>query len=1356
MNRVFFLWVIVALVLGGAGVAAAQGTSGGGGSGGGAAPAGSAAPASAGGAAASPGGSGGGGSSNVCVSDQAKANLNQCPNSGPKEFTDTGTAPQMSFHSKVEDIKKGDKKIGVGTADVSMLAGIRDQRQTALKQRALALLLTEIQQLESLLKATEARSKDRPMLLRRVSEDYVELENAAFREKTEAEIKRDNFKQSNPREAGRQQSIANARKTTMERSRQAAIRDYTKLVDDYSGQPSQTFPQNPPPAYPLLDEVYYYLAYEYEQASDYSNARRVYLDLIQKTPNSKYIPNAYLAFGELFFNEAMGDPTKWEPAKQAYQKVIAKPPPDNKVYGYAWYKLAYVFWNQGDLPHALDAFKRTIDFGTQFPQLPNATKLADSARRDLIPVYALAGSPTDAYNFFKNLSGDQQGSNDKTFKMMNDLGQNYLDTGHYPEAIALYKDLLVRDANSDKVCEYQSRITEATMAMKSGDKTAIVAELNNQFKRYSTYMQENHAADAKQNCASRTAAMSTETAMAWHLEAVGSNNQRGTGDPRTMDLASILYKKVSDTWKADEFSKFEFPRLIKEDWPTIYKIKYNMADLLYFRERWAECGPAFDSVVEENPNAPEAAEAAYAAVLCYQNIYLAQHQKGADKRGSGNLPGVGHAIKEDPDDKYKPKDMTDAQKSMIGSFNRFVCYIHPKPTDTDGNKRLAEVKYARCRLYFEAQHWEESAACFKDIAYTNTDENAIYAAQLYLESINVLTFHGLPNRTACLDDMIGDVPKFIDMFCAGDKMAKNQDTCTTLTKVQCDIQRLRAQRIVEDAGKGGNDALEKFAKGAQAYKDLWDKYGATPLKNNQPAQCEKLDEIVENEARAFQAAHLVASAIGARMVLLNPTYRMEKTELAKDAMFKIGGNWQAVAVYDQAAEWYEKYAKENGHRKTCSDNKTACAADKALSDAIVLRLGLGQEDQAVADVKQYQKDYGNSNSTETAQIAFAIGAHYADKASGYEQQAQTAADKNEAAKHQSDANSAWEDARRSLASAMGTLDKAPPDIQVQAHATYARTLTHLRSEAQGKGEYDKVRKIWGDGSGVQAKIAEAYKDESDDARAHRLGKALDAVGEAMFYATEAQKHAKVDSLPFPAYKGKGDKKDIDQYMKKTVLPWVDKKRTAIEALDTEYQKITELQPVPPPRWVIAAASRAGLMWGNFVEEFRKAPTPKEWDKPECKINNKGFYPGGSAKRPSSCYVPGTEGTPDELTWDEVRRNYLEHLDEASEPIKRDKAKPALKRCLDDSVKYQYFDIFSRDCETWLAKNYKTEYHIVDELRGAPTLSNGGLEDRPPPLIVGGMLYHPVEQGPATEKVDIVDSGSAGGGTQKGGGKKKGK
>src|SRR5580658_5472983 len=178
----------------------------------------------------------------VCVTDKAKQELETCPN-GPKLAGSSphGKAPEMSFHSKVEELKRGDKKIEVGTADVQMLAGIRDQRQLAMKQRALALLVTEIQGLEGLYKDTGARSKDRPMLLRRLAEDYVELENAAFREKTEAEVKRDELKKTNASAAGKQQSIATSRKNVMERARKAAINYYSTLVTDYSGQPSNTF-----------------------------------------------------------------------------------------------------------------------------------------------------------------------------------------------------------------------------------------------------------------------------------------------------------------------------------------------------------------------------------------------------------------------------------------------------------------------------------------------------------------------------------------------------------------------------------------------------------------------------------------------------------------------------------------------------------------------------------------------------------------------------------------------------------------------------------------------------------------------------------------------------------------------------------------------------------------------------------------------------------------------------------------------------------------------------------------------------------------------------------------------------------
>jgi tetratricopeptide (TPR) repeat protein len=1192
----------------------------------------------------------------ACVAETAKTALNACAATGPTNFdvTKHGKAPTVNFHSAPPpaDLKKRDQQTKPNAPSEQMSSSQRDERKNKLQSRAKALLVTEISGLENLFRTTPKNAPDRPTLARRLAEDYVELESAAFREKTQAEIDRDSLKKTNPSAAGQKQTAANQANTIMARARQKAEENYNLIRTDY-------------PNYPQLDEVLYYLAYEYEQANDYQNARKVYYELIQKRPDSKYIPNAYLAFGELFFNEAQGDPSKWDLAAQAYTEVIKYPPPNNKVYGYAWYKLAYVFWNQGTFDKALNSFKKTIDYGVTYSQLPNAAKLADSARRDIIPVYALKGDPAAAYNFFHNLSGDAAGSNEKTFKMMDDLGQNYLDTGHYPEAVSLYKDLMVRDRSGEKACNYQSHIAEATLAMKSGNKDAIRAELDNQIKVYNEYKNTNHTAEAKTECASKTAALVTETAMAWNLEAVGSGGQRGTNDPKAMGLSAYLYKKVVETWNAQEFATFQFPRIVKEDWPTIYKIKYAMADLLYYQQRWADCGPAFDAVVAENPQGPEAAESAYASVLCYQNIYEQTHAKGEALKGSGNLPGQkgGKEAKQSDDERLKPKEFTEQQKGMVTAFNRYICYIHPAASDTQGQDQLVEVKYARARTYFEAQHWEEAAIAFRDIAIGNADKDVgIYAAQLYLESVNVLGTHTSPPRPSCFDDMATDVPKFIELYCTGDKATKNAEQCTSLTKIQCDIQRLKAQKLVELADRGGPTALQTYEQAGNTYFELWRKYGEAPMSQNQQPQCERLDEIIYNGAKAFQAGRLIAKAIKARMTLLNPAYHMDKSPLAKKATYEIGGNYQAIAVYDQAADWYEKYAQAD---------KQAEKADKALADAVLLRLGLGQEEEAIKDASTFTRNYGAAKPTQTAAIAFAIGAHYAEKEE-------------------------WDKAKTALSGSMGVIAKAAPDVQVQAHATLGRAYTHARGgEGNAKVEYAKVRALWADPGAAAAKIKEAYPDDDEATRAKKLGKALNAVGEAYFYAAEEMKRAQVDTIKFPAYKGKGTKEDVLKHVQTKVKDWLDKKRPAIEKVAAEYKKIVDLQPDAPPKWVIAAGSRVGLMWGGFVDEFRGAPIPEAWKKDA-----------------------------------EMRGVYYDALDGASEPIKAQRAKPALVTCLAYSVKFQYFDEFSRSCELWLAKNYKSEYHVVDELRGAPTLSNSGLDDKPPPLTVGGLFWHPPVTGPA--------------------------
>ena len=1216
--------------------------------------------------------------SKECIAPEAYKTLAECPG-GPKQF-DIKKKRSAAFKSAPPPVEKKDRKdeSKPQNPDIEQTAGFRDARTQRLKARARALLITEIGGLERLYANTRKKSPDRPQLVRRLAEGYVELESAANRDKIQSEINADDAKKAKDHaKYDKARGEAAKAKKILDSARQNAIKYYVVMKKDY-------------PDYSKIDEVLYYLAYEYEQAGDLDNARKVYYELIQNAPKSKYVPNAYLAFGELFFQESMADPTKWQLAAEAYKQVLKYPAPDNKVWGYAHYKLGYVYWNTGDYAKAIQEFKEVIEYGDKYSDQPNAAQLQKAARRDLIPVYAVSGKPDKAYNFFKPLSGDKGGTDEKTLDMMNELGDAYLDTGHYDDAIVLYHDLMNRD-KGDRYCSYQTHVSHAVQASKSSDKGSIVKEFENQIKVRKQFGTEHHSDKAKQQCSNDTAELLAETGMSWHLEAVGTGGVRGTGSQDTMDKAAYLYKKVAENFTAEDFSKFQFPRIVKDDWPNLYKIKYAMADLLYFQQKWEACGPAFDAVVDENPTSAEAPEAAYAAVLCYQKMYDLMYKGGADKKGKGLGPtGADEKDREAKKgewEKFKPKPFTDMQKGMISAFNRYICYIKPPSGDKEAEEQYVEVKFARARTYFEAQHWEEAALAFRDVALNHSDKDAaLYASQLYLESVNVLGSRSEPPRPTCFEDMANDVPVFIELFCSGSKATDNKEQCDLLERIQCDIRRLHSQKIVELADsmaeKGQDGALEKYKEGGDAYIELWRTYGEEQAEKGEGSKCGKMDEILYNAAQAYQAGRLLAKAINVRKLLLNPKYKLNESDIAKKALYQIGGNYQAIAVYDIAANFFEQY---------CEATKfTGEFADKALNDAVVLRLGLGQDDEAIKDSDKFNKYFGAKKPELTAQIAFAIGDHYAQKED-------------------------WENARKRLSASMGIIDKkATADVQVQAHALLARAYMKLNQPTPARGEYSKVVGLWKD-PGKAVSAIQGIPGEDEAGKQRRIGKALTAVGEATFYFAE-EKRAKVEKVKFPEYKGPGSLEEVKKHINTKVKDWITKKRPLIEEATADYKKIVALQPVPPPLWVIAAGSRVGGMWGTFVKEFRAAPIPDKIKKDT-----------------------------------ELRNTYYASLDDASEPQKQ-MAKGAFKTCLDYSVQYQFFDEFSRACEEWLAQNYKNEFHLIDEFRGGPSHINSTLKERSYPLQMSGEPYIIAGEGKAEKPAKTEMLKSAGGDDKKAGAK----
>jgi len=169
----------------------------------------------------------------ACISQGAKDALAQCP--GGKLAAQAGKKPQVSFKSAPQSInlKKGDQQTKPNNPTASMNAAQRDERRNRLAARSRQLLVTEIQGLESLFASTPKNAPDRPKLMRRLAEGYVELESAAFRDKTENGIKADEAKRKNPKAVGSFVEEAGKAGKILDASRQAAIKYYTLLKNQY-------------------------------------------------------------------------------------------------------------------------------------------------------------------------------------------------------------------------------------------------------------------------------------------------------------------------------------------------------------------------------------------------------------------------------------------------------------------------------------------------------------------------------------------------------------------------------------------------------------------------------------------------------------------------------------------------------------------------------------------------------------------------------------------------------------------------------------------------------------------------------------------------------------------------------------------------------------------------------------------------------------------------------------------------------------------------------------------------------------------------------------------------------------------
>ena len=391
------------------------------------------------------------------------------------------------------------------------------------------------------------------------------------------------------------------------------------------------------------------------------------------------------------------------------------------------------------------------------------------------------------------------------------------------------------------------------MAMKSGDKDAIIKELDNQFDVHNAVQRRATTRTRRSSkCANDTAELLAETGDGWHLEAVGSGGVRGTGDQKTMDLAALPLQEGRRQLQSGRLREVRVPAhrqgRLADDLQD--QVRDGRPALLP-----AEVGGVRSGVRRRRRRGPERARGRRSRVrrgaLLPEHLRPRRTRAARTRRAAATCPGAGREGargEEGRGDKFKPKDVHRHAEGHDPGLQP-VRLLHQAADRTTRTARSSyvEVKYARARTYFEAQHWEEAALAFRDVAHQPPRQRRRRSTRRSSTSSRSTCSASTPSRRSRRASTTwrrtSRVPRALLQGRARRRRTRSSATSLDESSATSSASRRRGARR-STADKGGNDALEHYEKGGDAYFELWQQVrrGAAARRTSRRS-ASKLDEI---------------------------------------------------------------------------------------------------------------------------------------------------------------------------------------------------------------------------------------------------------------------------------------------------------------------------------------------------------------------------------------------------------------------------------------------------------------------------------------------------------------------------------
>ncbi|HEY6098017.1 MAG TPA: tetratricopeptide repeat protein, partial [Anaeromyxobacter sp.] len=460
------------------------------------------------------------------------------------------------------------------------------------------------------------------------------------------------------------------------------------------------------PQYKFIHGMYYLLAYCLGEMGQGDEAQLAYRTLIEKYPDSPFVPEAWVRLGDWHFDEVRAD--SLPKAAEAFTRMYDFP--SHPLYARAIYKLGWTYYRMDDFQHAVESFTRLLD------HYVTTSKKGEKPGGDVWPEavqYTAISFADETWGGVARAKAFFEAKGGRTYEaeVFARLGDVYFDETKYALAVEAYRQVLLRDPLSPEAPKVQGKIVLAWSRDRQFEREA--AERERLVATYSegTVWWERNKGDPDLVASVRELTeRSLLRAASFHHAQAQTFKQEGKLE------AAVGEYRVAARAYGNYLARFPHSK-------QAYELSYNYADCLYNALEFDAAARVYAAVRDDPSGDKFEAEAALSAVISWEGEVTRLQRNGQIEERKVRL-----STDRKPREEVRAEPIPYAYGYLVRDSDVLLAR-HPKHPRAPAIAykagevffRYGDLDEARCRLEEVASRWPEA-----DVAR--------FAANLVIES----------------------------------------------------------------------------------------------------------------------------------------------------------------------------------------------------------------------------------------------------------------------------------------------------------------------------------------------------------------------------------------------------------------------------------------------------------------------------------------------------------------------------------------------------------------------------------------------------------------------------------------------